>query len=252
MGLGLLSLGTPASLCAADWVDVRREGPVVCYAEFSWQQHPWVFQELGSLHAELVRVLGVPSVKRPIEVYCYRNKQTYWAGVQRQWPDVPYRRALYVQAKGASQVFAFDQDELAIDLRHEVTHALLNEAVGTLPLWLDEGLAEYFEMEASQRANGHPSLALVQKWLALGTHRFSFVRLEGKQQLDEMQGDDYREAWAWVHFMLHGPPEAQRELVAYLRDVGQQRSDIQPLGRRLAQRFPDLQQRFVRHFSRTR
>lgn len=30
-------------------------------------------------------------------------------------------------------------------LRHEVTHALLHEFVGAPPLWLNEGLAEYFE-----------------------------------------------------------------------------------------------------------
>ena len=35
---------------------------------------------------------------------------------------------------------------MAEDLRHEVAHGYLHAVVPNLPLWLDEGLAEYFEV----------------------------------------------------------------------------------------------------------
>lgn len=247
--LGVCALLVSATKAGGDdWIDLRRKGPVVCYAEFSWETQPWVFQELLALHGELMRVLGMPPVEHPVQVYCYRDKKSYWQNLQRHWPEVPYRRALYVKGQAGSQVFAFNQRELAVDLRHEVTHAFLNEAVGTLPLWLDEGLAEYFEMAASHRANGHPSLARVQRWLAEGSRPFSLQRLEAKQELSEMDGDDYREAWAWVHFMLHGPPEAQQDLVAYLREVAADRGEPTPLSQRLAARYPNLAGHLAAHF----
>ncbi|GIT30210.1 MAG: hypothetical protein Ct9H300mP1_22560 [Planctomycetaceae bacterium] len=32
------------------------------------------------------------------------------------------------------------------DLRHEFTHGVLHSSLKRVPLWLDEGLAEYFEV----------------------------------------------------------------------------------------------------------
>ncbi|HJT97819.1 MAG TPA: DUF4124 domain-containing protein, partial [Rhodanobacteraceae bacterium] len=50
---------------------------------------------------------------------------------------VPPQRTIYVRMQG--------EDELAFSvLRHEITHALIHEAVGNLPVALGEGLAEYF------------------------------------------------------------------------------------------------------------
>ena len=48
-------------------------------------------------------------------------------------------------------------DRLEEDLRHEATHALLHVAVGDLPLWLDEGLAEYFEVHRRPSRPATPS-----------------------------------------------------------------------------------------------
>jgi len=50
---------------------------------------------------------------------------------------VPQQHTIYVRMQ--------DDDELAFSiLRHEITHALIHEQVGNLPVTLNEGLAEYF------------------------------------------------------------------------------------------------------------
>jgi hypothetical protein len=50
---------------------------------------------------------------------------------------VPQQHAIYVRMQS--------DDELAFSiLRHEITHALIHEQVGNLPVTLNEGLAEYF------------------------------------------------------------------------------------------------------------
>src|SRR6185295_4846704 len=69
-------------------------------------------------------------------------------------------------------------------------------------------------------------------------------RLEGLEKVEEMQRPDYRESWAWVHFMLHGSPDARAVLLNYLQDL---RTDPHPgpLHSRLQADSPDCDMRLV-------
>ena len=50
------------------------------------------------------------------------------------------------------------------DLRHELTHALLHGVLQDVPLWLDEGLAVYFELPpANEGVNPH-HLEVLCRW----------------------------------------------------------------------------------------
>jgi hypothetical protein len=151
-----------------------------------------------------------------------------------------------VQQGQSLSVFAYRDAELATDLRHETTHALLHADFPMVPLWLDEGLAEYFEMPRSDRALRNPHLDELV-W-PLRTGRVSTLeRLQRKHELDQLDGADYRDAWAWVHFMLHGPVAAHAELVRYLADI-RQRSPPGDFAERLARVVPNPQQQMHDHF----
>jgi hypothetical protein len=72
-------------------------------------------------------------------------------------------------------------------------------------------------------------------------------QLEQLERLEEMGPAQYRDAWAWVHFMLHGPPEAREELTGALQRI----AALAPpgnLSERLRRRMPDVEQRFTSHF----
>lgn len=71
--------------------------------------------------------------------------------------------------------------------------------------------------------------------------------LERKTDHADMGRAEYRDAWAWVHFMLRGPPEAREELLEYLRELWAN-DHLQPLSRRLKRRLPGLDHRFATHF----
>ncbi|HMP07648.1 MAG TPA: hypothetical protein PJ982_14960, partial [Lacipirellulaceae bacterium] len=166
------------------------------------------------------------------------------------YPRIPYRRALYVRREGRASVYAYRHGELPVDLRHECTHALLHANLPTVPLWLDEGLAEYFEMPLSQRAFDHPHLAAVRWNLRLGMVR-TLPALEAAAELSQMGAVEYCFAWAWVHFMLHGPVAAHRELVRFVTGL-QHGVDASPLSNRLVQAIPEMDLRMMQHFSRWR
>ena len=71
--------------------------------------------------------------------------------------------------------------------------------------------------------------------------------LEGISDLKDMGRDEYRDAWAWVHFMIHGPREAHAELISYLKEC-QDGGEPEKLAARLRRRVPDLERRMTEHF----
>ncbi len=239
-----------AGLCrhgqAQTWTDCRVGGPFVCWADFPLDEMEGLFDELARLQQHVVSSLAVRPAERAIELYLFRDQWSYRRFLSCYFPDVPYRRALYVQRGGSATVLAYRSRQLEVDLRHECTHALLHASLPMVPLWLDEGLAEYFEVAPSDRAFGSPHLSNVRWGARLGMVS-RLEKLENKRSLGEMGGSEYRNAWAWVHFMLHGPDEAHAELVGFLADI-QARTPPGLLSDRLRRRLPDLERRFAGHF----
>ncbi len=107
------------------------------------------------------------------------------------------------------------ENRLEEDLRHEATHALARGAYGDLPLWLDEGLAEYFETQADAPDAQNEHLAKIREDLRQGWTP-DLPRLESLTDIHQMTPRDYREAWGWVHLMLGGDRPSDSLLVNYL------------------------------------
>ena len=101
----------------------------------------------GRSNATSAAALGlrVPADGPPVEVYVLRDREAFTHFLTFYYPELPPRRAFFLAQGPRRVVYTFHNDRLDEDLRHEATHALLHVAVGDLPLWLDEGLAEYFE-----------------------------------------------------------------------------------------------------------
>jgi Protein of unknown function (DUF1570) len=227
------------------WPDERQAGQFQCHADFPLAPHQPLLAELSQLQQELVTKLGMQARNEPVHLFLFKDKGTYQTYI-KQYFRLPYRRALFIKARGPGMVFAFQGTDFEIDVRHESTHALLHTWLPTVPLWLDEGLAEYFEVARDKRARHNPHHALVEAALQIGQSP-RLEELELLVEIDDMGRDEYRDAWAWVHFMLHGPREAQEELIRYLDEL-HSGSDPGRLSERLRRRLPDLQRRVSEHF----
>lgn len=231
---------------AGAWADQRVAGPFVCRADFSLAGLENLLGDLAQLQQDLVQRLDVPPADEWIEIYLFHNQGTYRSYLKRHFPDLPYRRALYVKRSGPGIVMAYYSSDLAVDLRHECTHALLHAVLPMVPLWLDEGLAEYHEVAPSERASGNQYLSGI-RWKARLGLAPNLDKLEDKGSVEQMGSAEYRDAWAWVHFMLNGPPEANDELQRFLADI-QAHTPPGLLSERLERRLPGVRQRFVSHF----
>ena len=245
----LATLGPLAAVRASDrWPEERVAGSFVFHADFSLKPYQSLLSQMTDLQADLIRELEIGTAREPVHLFLFSRTATYKSYLGQYFPKVPYRRALFIKERGPGMVFAYRSPDFETDVRHESTHALLHAALPMVPLWLDEGLAEYFEVPADKRAYENPHLATM-KWQVWLPSVRSFEDLENVGDLNQMGGKEYRDSWAWVHFMLHGSSDAREELVRFLADIEAQ-TPPGKLGDRLRRRIPDVERQFAEHFKR--
>ncbi len=212
-------------------------GQLLIHADFSLAGQHRLVRELESLRTEVSQELGLPISDEPVHLYLFENPARYEAFVAARFPGFPARRAFFVETDTTLSVFAAWQDRVAEDLRHETTHGYVHAVVPAVPLWLDEGIAEYFELPKSQQGRHEPHLAHLSGRLIEGTWRPDMARMEALAAAGEMSQDHYAEAWCWVHWLLTTSPERRMLLENYLADLRRDPATA-PLSIRLRQSGP--------------
>ena len=208
-------------------------GQLVIHADFPIAGQHRLVRELEGMRVEVSQELGLPISDEPVHLYLFENPERYEAFVAARFPTFPARRAFFVETDTTLSVFAAWQDRVAEDLRHETTHGYVHAVVPAVPLWLDEGIAECFELPQSARGRHDPHLAHLAGRLIEGTWRPHIDRMESLASAGEMSQDHYAEAWCWVHWLL-ADPERRAILQDYLADLRRDPATA-PLSARLKQ-----------------
>jgi hypothetical protein len=243
------SAGTPSLPSSYSF----RIPPYVFVSDFEIRRSQPIFQELASLREQVYKELMLPSGSTQVQVYLFDTRERYQDFIDYKHPRLPHRRAYFVaepRAVGGAEdllIYTYRNERLRQDLRHELTHALLHMVIHTVPLWLDEGLAEYFELPPDKRGVNEGHLEHLRRTFN-GPYRPDLARLERLEQVDQMNPAEYREAWAWVHLMLHSRPEAKTALLTYLQQLRGHRpaGALRPA---LAKVFPNLEDALVAHIN---
>jgi hypothetical protein len=116
-------------------------------------------------------------------------------------------------------------------------------------LWLDEGLAEYFEVPRGFRGLNRAHLEQLSGRLEQGQWAPNLARLETLNPQFDMTLEDYAECWAWVHFLLESPMESHGLLPDFLADL-RRHGTAQPISARLRQLGRDPERALVEHVRR--
>ena len=180
-----------------------------------------VFKDLANLREQVYRDLRLPPSNTEVFVYLFEDRSRYEKFMKEKHPELPMRRAFFVaqaMRKGGTEdlmVYTYWGVRIQQDLRHELTHALLHSVLKNVPIWLDEGLAEYFEVPTGQNGVNPKHLEQMRQ----AGVRFDLDRLEKLEEVNQMTPPEYRESWAWVHLMLRSTPQAKQALLAYLQDL---------------------------------
>jgi hypothetical protein len=245
------SLGLPGGADLPDGAEVTA-GQLVIHADFPLAGQHRLVRELDGLRTDVSQELGLPVSDEPVHLYLFENTGRYDEFVARQYPGFPARRAFFVETDTTLSVFAAWQDRIAEDLRHETTHGYVHAVVPAVPLWLDEGIAEFFETPRSDRGLHRGHAASLAGRMLEGTWRPDIERLESLTAAGDMTQDHYAEAWCWVHWLLRTTPERRALLQDYLADVRRDPA-TSPLSARIRHQLPrggDAAEDLKRHVAR--
>lgn len=219
---------------------------LVIHGDFPLAAHHRLFEELTAQRADLCRQLALPCSDEPIHIYLFETPERFEGFIRLHHPEFPDRRAFFLETDARLAVYAQWGDRMADDLRHEVTHGYLHSVVPNVPLWIDEGIAKYYEAPRGQRGVNRPLLDRLAVRIADEHWQPNLRRLEQFPTLYNMTQDDYAEAWAWVHFLIESRPECLAALRSYFADLRRDGA-AGPLSTRLAPIFEHPEAALIEH-----
>ena len=226
----------PTTLSAQAWTSTKVVGPFVCWGNFDLTEVEAELVSLSEVHRQLSEKLKLPPISEWIEVYVFHDNVSWREFLRRTYPKIPYRRAIFIKKKGErGQLFVCRTEKFVVDVRHEGTHALLDATVSGVPEWLHEGLAEYFEVAPDDRLTGAEWFPETQRNAKFGISR-KLTALEKFQSGMAMTNKDYRDSWAWVNFLLNGPPEVRGILPEMIADFARN-GKAEPVSSRITKRI---------------
>jgi tetratricopeptide (TPR) repeat protein len=186
-----------------------------------------------SVASDLVRLRGALSVVTKLKVRSPLPTRVFIFGDRRSFDQ--YSQAAIGRFDNLSGVFLSDRDGnhiliagsskgVARVVYHELTHYFLRNTVSSqVPLWFNEGLAEFYSTFSASKdtvAVGLPvaeHLAwLHQQPLIPLKELFSITHDSKEYHEGNRQGVFYAESWALVHYLMIGNPARRDQLGTYV------------------------------------
>jgi len=197
--------------------------------------------EIASLEAladELTQTLEIPAPREKVLARILPDETSWRAFFKKNFPGLAYRTAMfdrknYLFDSRKSRLYAFRGPNLEVDLRHEGTHALLTASLRrSVPIWLDEGLAEYFEeAPEARRQNAKRSATTVAR---LENGAFSSLELlESVSDVSSATSAFYSDSWAWTNYLLNASSKTRAVVSEYLNDLARSRPFAPKISARL-------------------
>ena len=225
--------------------ELIRDQLVVKY-DFNLPQKHRLLDELIARRSDMASRLDLPLSDEPINVYLFKDELPFREYMRLEFPDFKDRRALFVKDDTNLRVIAHWGPHVGTDLRHEVSHGYLHSVVPNLPLWLDEGIAEYFETPRGKQGVNYPHVYLLTKKFRQGQWQPDLEQLEKSRSPADFSQIQYAESWLWIHFLIEsnaGHREILQKQLQRLRMTGQ----APDLSYVLGKTAPDMSAELVEH-----
>ncbi len=257
LAIALMSISVAGGQTVSDYVPKQ---PV------AWNQQPFRFitdrplersvevrNELMKLIYRLENEFGLPRNRKTIYIHLFRDQENYQKAILQAIPRLKRRdikrAGLFLQREGVPYIFVFwrSHDQLLTSLRHEMVHAIINSSVGEIPIWLDEGLAMYYQN--GRRDGWEQRLAdILSKKVDEGWYP-NLTRLEKMHSMSQMNLTDYAEAWSWVHLLMTDVPKGQAIIAGFLADRRRDVYPLAPMSQRLIQQVRSPHSHWYSHFN---
>jgi hypothetical protein len=164
--------------------------------------------------------LSLPAPVARMRLYVFESQERLDAFVGRQVPKHSESQAVCFQ-KGMDYIVALrltgDTDRSLALLRHELTHYVLASRFFDMPPWIDEGLAHYFE--AGEPWGRIYPLDMKRLQPVLERDVPLLERLVWLPAGSPIGLEEYAQAWALTHYLMHSPRYGRDRVLRYLRVV---------------------------------
>lgn len=177
-------------------------------------------QQLSEIQLQVADALKLQQQRDPVDVFLFSDESSYRNYLKVRWPTLPVRRAYFMKSSQQLAVYSFVSSRVLEDLRHEFTHGILHASCNHVPLWLDEGLAEYFEISIDNNVDSISTIHL-QELLKAEAEGWSpnLFRLEMISNFEDLTARDYAESWGWVHFLLNHSAATRSLILDYVAEL---------------------------------
>ena len=246
--LGLIFLGcsVPNAEVTLPGTSVLERDQLIIHSDFYIPKKHRLIDELSARRLDISEQLKLPSSDEPINVFVFETEDEFREYLQREHPEFPNRRAFFVKSDTTLKVFAYWGERIGEDLRHEVAHGYFHSVVSNLPLWLDEGLAEYFETPRGTHGLNSNHVFLLNNAFRRGDWSPDLNVLENLESPAEMNQLHYAESWLWVHFLLESENADSKILQDQLARL-RMSAESEPLSNFLFKEIDDADVRLVEH-----
>ncbi|MEZ5351281.1 MAG: hypothetical protein R2762_01480 [Bryobacteraceae bacterium] len=180
-------------------------------------------EQLEQLRQVFGQSSGSPATPLPLRVFVFKSEREF-----ARLRPTPHTRAFFQGGPERDLIVALDAGEQTTRaLNHEYIHAVLNHSTSSLPLWLEEGTAEFYStirVDEDRLTLGlpipeHPRTLATGGWLG---HDEFFASGRGSQLHNEARrvGAFYAQSWAMAH-MLNMAPGFRQQLPRYAQLLDQ-------------------------------
>ena len=211
----LFCAGTAASHKENPWTEVRSPHFRVLTdgGEGAARRIAKEFEQVRSVFASEFPNLRL-EVGAPLLIFAPRDESSMRHLVPIMWKKHPPNVAGFFQHGWERQfaVVRLDQDIPGAYqvVYHEYTHTLLHANLQWLPLWLDEGLADYYGGTRFENSKVYVGAPITRVQAMYGLAPISLEELITVNPYVKYRGDDrridlfYAESWAMVHYCVFG------------------------------------------------
>lgn len=211
----------------SSWIEVHTAS-FTLFSEAGERKTREIGEDLERLRDALAQLSPGLSLSSPTPTYIFVFKDApSFRSYQRTYNGKPLDSDGYFLSQQLANYVAINGDQHGdekVIIYHEYLHYLMHNNFAALPLWLNEGLAEYYSTFQSDRNEVRIGQPVREHVFWLRQHTFIplttlFAVTEKSPEYNEAdrRGGFYAESWALVHYMISGNPERRRQASEYLR-----------------------------------
>ena len=205
-----------------------------------------LMDELQATMGDMQDILGLSELSAPTRIHIYTSNYELEKAIRQRSRLAPYRRAYFFDddKKKEMVILVKHTDYIAYDLRHECTHAFLHSHCPDAPLWLDEGLAEYFEPSRTEQGYQPRHINRLMRMVNTSKWRPNLTRLDklDKSVVFDLTVEQYAESWLWAHFLINYSDQSRLLLKSWLKDY-ENLETPPPLSDQIRKLYPDCENR---------